>query len=64
MAYVSPVVRSGAAAPLPRRAWATQEITERFELSVRTVQTHPAHAYDELGINSRAALREALDEER
>jgi DNA-binding CsgD family transcriptional regulator len=36
------------------------DIARRFVLSVRTVETHLAHAYDKLGINNRAGLREAL----
>jgi DNA-binding NarL/FixJ family response regulator len=38
-------------------------IARKLVLSVRTVETHLAHVYDKLAINSRAALRKALEGE-
>ncbi|WP_433507500.1 LuxR C-terminal-related transcriptional regulator [Pseudonocardia halophobica] len=39
------------------------DIARKLVLSVRTVETHLAHVYDKLGINNRAALRKALENE-
>ncbi len=53
-------VREREVATLASQGVSNQEIARRLVLSVRTVETHLARAYDKLGINSRGALREAL----
>jgi DNA-binding CsgD family transcriptional regulator len=47
-------------ATLASQGFTNQEIARQLVLSVRTVETHLARAYDKLGINSRGALRQAL----
>jgi DNA-binding CsgD family transcriptional regulator len=50
-------------AQLAAEGIANRTIARRLVLSVRTIETHLAHAYDKLGINSRASLMAALAQE-
>jgi DNA-binding NarL/FixJ family response regulator len=42
------------------RGLSSAEVARELVLSVRTVETHVAHAYAKLGVHDRAGLREAL----
>ncbi len=48
-------------AALAAHGMPNQAIASRYVLSIRTVETHLAHAYAKLGISSRAELAPALD---
>lgn len=66
----SPLLRSPATAPLTARqrdiaelaatGTTSKDIAGRFQLSVRTVETHLQNAYTRLGVTTRAELADAL----
>ena len=60
LGYHSLTQREDEIAVMAARGASNTEIARRLVLSVRTVETHLAHVYDKLGINSRGALHDAM----